>query len=512
MAKDDEILLDEESVLSEKNKILKNSKFVLFVIIMFVISVSVIIAMIAQNQERKSRPIQKPETTLFRETNVTGLEKVTQDVDTLKRRFDNLEKHNKALEDNLKSLTETISGLKKSIEDLSTSNNIDKDQAKEKSEQDTLGAVPGSSAEVPAFKVGENLSAPIPLPKPLQEGNEDVPPALADFVAGQDGKRSGSIKIEEGQPAVEIAIKDENGSGFDFNAFKNKAKEEFDKQFNAQKEKTVFMPAGSMFSAVLLTGVDMPTSAATQQSPVPVVFRVKREAILPNFVSIDVRECFLLGSGYGQMSSERAIIRGEALTCVTEKGNVIETAFNAFIVGTDGKVGIPGRLVSKQGALIARSLLAGVFSGIAGGSTRTLVPSLNVYPGTNQLWQDSDVEKIVESGAKGGIQTAARSIADFYLKMAQETFPVIEISAGQGVTVVATTGSSLPLKGTTQLQAPGNAPNNNVLQPIQIQTSSSGKQKVPWESGKNFGTPPKEMTEQKPGESIVDSITSILPK
>lgn len=511
MAKDDEILLDDEVVLGEKKKILQNSKFVLAAIIMFVIGVSVIIAMVAQNTERKSRPIQKPETTLFRETNVTGLEKVTQDVDTLKRRFNDLEKQNKALEDNLKSLTETIGGLKKTIENFGTSQPLDGQDTNQDSanDQETLNAIPGGGAPVPSFQVGDNLSAPIPLPKPLENGNE-VPPALANFVANQDGKPSGSVKIEPEQPPVEIMIKDENGSGFDFNAFKKKAKEDFDKQFNTKKEKTVFMPAGSMFSAVLLTGVDMPTSAATEKSPVPVVFRVKREAILPNFASVDVRECFLLGSGYGQMSSERAIIRGEALACVTEKGNVIETAFNAFIVGTDGKVGIPGRLVSKQGALIARSLLAGVFSGIAGGSTSSLVPSLNIYPGTKQLWQDPDFEKIVESGAKGGIRTVAQSIADFYLKMAQETFPVIEISAGQGVTVVVTTGSSLPLKGTTQLQALENSQGGEVLQPIK--TSSQAKQQAPWESGKNFGTPPKETTEQQPGESIINSITSILPK
>ena len=104
--------------------------------------------------------------------------------------------------------------------------------------------------------------------------------------------------------------------------------------------------------------------ADAQKNPTPVVVRVKREAVLPNYASLDVRECFVMAAGYGQLSSERALMRAETLSCVRQDGNVIETSLDAYIVGTDGKVGIPGRLVSKQGQMIAQTLVAGTLGGM----------------------------------------------------------------------------------------------------------------------------------------------------
>jgi len=219
------------------------------------------------------------------------------------------------------------------------------------------------------------------------------------------------------------------------------------------KNDSAFIPAGSMFTGVFLNGVDAPTSAVAQKNPVPVVMRIKREAVLPNYASIDVRECFLLTSGYGQLSSERAIMRAEALSCVRNDGKVIENKLEAYIVGTDGKVGVPGKLVSKQGQMIAQSLLAGALGGLGQALNRTRVPSLNINPAQGEsLYQADTMSSIFQSGIAGGIGSATNMIAKFYLDMAKETFPVVEIMAGEVGTVVVTKGSSLPLKGSTDLQ------------------------------------------------------------
>jgi len=199
--------------------------------------------------------------------------------------------------------------------------------------------------------------------------------------------------------------------------------------------------------------LDAPTSAVAQKNPMPVVVRVKREAVLPNYASIDVRECFLMVAGWGQLASERAMMRSEALSCVRNDGNVIESKLEAYIVGTDGKVGIPGTLVSKQGQMIARSLMAGMLGGIGQTLNRTRVPALNINPtqeGT--LYQSESIDRILQSGVAGGVGSATNMIAKFYLDMAKETFPVVEIPAGEAVTVVVTRGVSLPLKGSTNLQ------------------------------------------------------------
>lgn len=218
-------------------------------------------------------------------------------------------------------------------------------------------------------------------------------------------------------------------------------------------QESAFIPSGSMFTGVLLNGLDAPTSAVAQKNPTPVVIRVKREALLPNFASIDVRECFLLAAGYGQLSSERALMRAESLSCVRTDGQVIESKVDAFIVGSDGKVGVPGRLVSKQGQMIAQSLLAGALGGIGQSLTKSRVPSLNINPGMgDNIYQEESLSSIGQSGLAGGVASSTNMIAKFYLDMAKETFPVVEIPAGEVATVVITRGASLPLKGSTSLQ------------------------------------------------------------
>src|SRR6185295_15397592 len=86
--------------------------------------------------------------------------------------------------------------------------------------------------------------------------------------------------------------------------------------------------------------------------------------VLPNHFRSRIKECFVVGAGYGDVSSERAYIRTEALSCVTPDGHAIDVPIKGYIAGEDGKAGMRGRLVSKQGQLLANALTAGIASGI----------------------------------------------------------------------------------------------------------------------------------------------------
>ena len=120
----------------------------------------------------------------------------------------------------------------------------------------------------------------------------------------------------------------------------------------------VFIPAGTILTGVLLNGLDAPTGKKSKKEPMPVLFRIKKEAILPNRFHADLRECFLLASGFGDLSAERAYFRGETFSCVRQDGGVIEVPMNAYATGEDGKNGVRGRVVSKQGALLAQAMMA----------------------------------------------------------------------------------------------------------------------------------------------------------
>lgn len=214
------------------------------------------------------------------------------------------------------------------------------------------------------------------------------------------------------------------------------------------KKDEMFMPAGSIITGVLINGMDAPTAQGARQDPFPATLRIQKEAILPNRFRADIRECFLIISGYGDLSSERAYLRGETLSCVKDNGDVIETGFDAYAVGEDGKAGVRGRLVSKQGQIIAKSLMAGFLGGVAEAFDVNAVPTLNLEnTGRTQFQQTDFGKKMAQGAAAKGASNALDRIAQFYIDMAEGIFPVIEIDAGRQVEVIVTKGSSLRVRG-----------------------------------------------------------------
>ncbi len=206
----------------------------------------------------------------------------------------------------------------------------------------------------------------------------------------------------------------------------------------------VYLPSGSMFSGVFLNGIDAPTRTSARNNPSPVLIRVKMDAILPNYYSLNIRECFILASGYGDMGSERALMRTERISCVRSDGEVIDTSLDGYLIGDDGKAGIRGRLVTKQGTLMARSVTAGVLSGFSDALAPQGVTGVNLNPSGSLDTQQADINTVFQSGAYKGASEAASKVADFYFDLAEQTMPIIEIDAGREVTIVVTKG--MPLK------------------------------------------------------------------
>ncbi|MGE0383524.1 MAG: TraB/VirB10 family protein [Gammaproteobacteria bacterium] len=205
----------------------------------------------------------------------------------------------------------------------------------------------------------------------------------------------------------------------------------------------VFIPAGSILSGVLINGMDAATGKAARRDPYPALLRIKHDALLPNRFRADVRECFLIAAGYGDLSSERAYLRGETVSCVREDGGVIEVHLEAYAVGGDGKVGVRGRLVSKQGQVLARALTAGFLNGFGQVFTRQPVPVIATTAGRTTPFQAALSSESLQSGALTGVGDALDRLANFYIDMAQEMFPVIEVDAGRAVEFIVNRGTTL---------------------------------------------------------------------
>lgn len=218
--------------------------------------------------------------------------------------------------------------------------------------------------------------------------------------------------------------------------------------FKPRKDET-FIPAGSIIEGVLLNGMDAPTSGVARKNPVPALLRVKKDAILPNRYAENIRECFVILAGEGELSSERAKMRSETISCVRKDGGIIEASIDGYITGEDGKVGMRGRLVSKQGSILAKTFMSGLASGIAQVLTPQQLPQVALASpsgGSAYATVQPSLGDVGQAGAYRGVSNAAQQLSKFYLDMAMQMFPVIEIDAGRKATLILVRGTYLSLK------------------------------------------------------------------
>jgi conjugal transfer pilus assembly protein TraB len=197
-----------------------------------------------------------------------------------------------------------------------------------------------------------------------------------------------------------------------------------------------FLPV-SFTRGTLLGGLDAPTGGQSQSNPHPVLIRLSDNSVLPNRFRAAYRECFVIAAGYGDISSERAYLRTESLSCVRTDGATLEVKIQGSVYGEDGKVGMRGRLVTKQGQMLANALLAGVVSGIGQGLATSSTEYSTSALGTVASASGAEAYR---AGLGSGVGKALDRLAQYYIKLAENTFPVIEVDAGREVDVVITKG------------------------------------------------------------------------
>ena len=211
----------------------------------------------------------------------------------------------------------------------------------------------------------------------------------------------------------------------------------------SKEEKTSaenYLPAGTFMRVVLLAGLDAPTGGQAQNNPHPILMRVLDPAQLPNRYLADMKDCVVTANGYGDISSERAYIRTDRLSCIDQKGGAVDVSLKGYVAGEDGKAGMRGRLVSKQGQALANAFLAGIGSGI-GQAFKESSSTVSTSPlGSTSTVTDG---KELQAGLASGVGSAMSQLSKYYIKLAEQVFPVIEVDGGRVVDVVLTRGQSI---------------------------------------------------------------------
>jgi conjugal transfer pilus assembly protein TraB len=231
------------------------------------------------------------------------------------------------------------------------------------------------------------------------------------------------------------------------NIIKNEEKPGDLKKTLDKKKQKIYLPP-SFMEATLLSGVAAPTTLAAKSNPLPVLLRIKDLAVLPNKVKADLKGCFAIAEATGNLADERVHIRVLTISCVAKNGDaVIDQQVKGFVVDEDGKVGLAGKVVAKMGIHIARSALAGFLAGFGEAVEQTSAnTTYNPAYGTTQIWTETDTKNVTKAGVGKGISQAAKELQKFYLQLAEQTLPVIEVGATKSVTLVISEGVDLEIK------------------------------------------------------------------
>jgi conjugal transfer pilus assembly protein TraB len=204
------------------------------------------------------------------------------------------------------------------------------------------------------------------------------------------------------------------------------------------------IPAGSFVKAVLLTGADIPTSSTGGTTgPLPVIFRITSLAQLPNSFKSNIKSCFVVGEATGSLASQRAYIKVTHLSCVTKKRQVISKGISGMVSGVDGNVGLSGKVVSKQGSMLARVLVAGFLQGV-GQAFQTSQTNIMTSPLGSTQAVAPNTHTLLSYGVGGGVSQATQKLSSFYMKLANQMFPVIVIHAGRPVNIIFLQDVNLP--------------------------------------------------------------------
>lgn len=205
-----------------------------------------------------------------------------------------------------------------------------------------------------------------------------------------------------------------------------------------------YLPAGSYVKAVLISAVDASVGISSQSDPRQVLFRIVSEAKSAldkenEALTIDVKGCIATGAASGDLSSERAYVRLLKMTC-SEGNQVIETTVEGYAAdSSDGKAGIAGKVISREGDLITKSFLAGAVSGFGNGLSARFQNGVSFNDGFTTA-NNITSKQIVGQGVGQGIETSSQNVAEYLIERAEQYQPVISVASGKEVELVFVSG------------------------------------------------------------------------
>lgn len=303
-----------------------------------------------------------------------------------------------------------------------------------------------------------------PLPGPVAAGQSRP----AEYAVTPTGTPPASGSVNMGQGAAFYP----GGSGQRMTGGLTTSKFTYE-NLKKKTTKLPWIPSGSFSDAVMIEGADANASVTGQQNTRPVTIRLLGNIQMPNNKEYNAEGCFVVGEIWGDISSERGEVRTQSISCVLKNGKHIDMEFNGH-VSFQGKGGIKGKPVMRNGMIVGYAGAAGLLSGFGEGIKSAATPSVGLG-----ATADVGAGDVFKQGLGGGASKAADTLSQYWIKRAEQYHPIIDIGAGNLVTVVFQKGFQLETledaedaKAKEELQKAGSAAQNAVTPQPVSQTST----------------------------------------
>ena len=212
-----------------------------------------------------------------------------------------------------------------------------------------------------------------------------------------------------------------------FKAYKNKSR-------LSHRNPNNYVPSGTFAKAVVLGGVDADASVDGQNKNNGVMlFKVINPGTLPNGKRSHLAGCLITASAYGDISSERAYVKLDKISCAFDGMPIIDKSVTGWAFYS-GKVGIKGVPLMRDGKVVAWAGFSGALSGVAQAAQYAQsVQNFGAYGGATSIVPSSNIGPFA---AYGGAAKAADKLSEYYIKRAEQYHPLVQVGAGNQVNIV----------------------------------------------------------------------------
>jgi conjugal transfer pilus assembly protein TraB len=234
---------------------------------------------------------------------------------------------------------------------------------------------------------------------------------------------------------------------------------------NFYKNPSNYVPSGTFAKAVVLGGVDADASVDGQNKNNGVMlFKIINSGILPNGKRSHLAGCFVTASAYGDISSERAYVKLDKISCVHDGNPIVDKAVTGWAF-FGGKVGIKGVPLMRDSKIVAWAGISGALSGIAQAAQYAQsVQNFGSYGATSIVPSSN----IAPFAGYGGASKAADQLSQYYIKRAEQYHPVIQVGSGNVVNIVIKDGFYLYDEPERKESSYQSAQNNDPIVPQEV--------------------------------------------